>query len=378
MVDRGRYPNPDYGLNNMAIPESLAHQDYCYHVEFRTPAAAQGRRLRLTFEGVNYAAEVWLNGRKLRGFKGAFVRGVFDVTDLVKASGENALAVLVSPPPHAGIPEEESLTSGAGEDGGVEVLDGPTFAASEGWDWIPGIRDRNTGIWQPVVLSASGPIRIGDLNTITTLPSSNEADIEIDVPLTIGTNAPVEGELTASFDDVKVTKQVRLAPGKNDVRLTPAEFTQLKVQHPHLWWPNGYGDPALHTLHTTFAIGHEVSAARQIEFGMREVSELSLLDSTGHLRSMEVFPSARMMKRWRSSTTRMMAFGRSTTQTQTCPIPAKSSQRTDRAHLGADSRARCAGVALGATCGCRLARHRSGDPRQWRAHRCARRQLGHG
>jgi hypothetical protein len=294
MVDRGIYPDPDYGLNNMAIPESLAHQDYWYRVEFKALAAARGRRLTLSFLGVNYAAEVWLNGKKLGGFKGAFIRGTFDVTGLVNESGENALAVLVSPPPHVGIPEEESLTSGPGEDGGVEVLDGPTFAASEGWDWIPSIRDRNTGIWQDVTLTASGPVEIGDLNVVTVLPNPDrsEADIEIDAPLMDVTKAPVEGELTAAFDNVKVTKHIRLAPGETDVRLEPLEFAQLKVQHPHLWWPNGYGDPTLHTLHATFTAGQSVSSTRQIEFGMREVSyELSLLDSSGHLHRVEVLPS---------------------------------------------------------------------------------------
>jgi hypothetical protein len=294
MVDRGIYPDPDYGLDNMDIPESLAHQDYWYRVEFKEPAAARGRKLTLTFLGVNYAAEVWLNGKKLGGFKGAFLRGTFDVTGLVKDAGENALAVRVSPPPHAGIAEEESLTAGPGEDGGVEVLDGPTFAASEGWDWIPSIRDRNTGIWQGVTLTASGPVQIGDMNVVTVLPKPDrsEADIEIDAPLTNATQAPVDGELTAWFDDVKVTKQVRLDPGDNDVRLEPQDFPQLKVQHPRLWWPNGYGDPALHTLHASFTVGQTVSSTRQIEFGMREVSyELSLLDAAGRLHRVEVFPS---------------------------------------------------------------------------------------
>jgi Exo-beta-D-glucosaminidase Ig-fold domain/Glycosyl hydrolases family 2/Concanavalin A-like lectin/glucanases superfamily/Glycosyl hydrolases family 2, sugar binding domain/Glycosyl hydrolases family 2, TIM barrel domain len=294
MVDRGIYPDPDYGLNNMAIPESLAHQDYWYRVEFKAPAAARGRRLKLTFLGVNYAAEVWLNGKRLGGFKGAFLRGTFDVTNLVTDSGENALAVRVSPPPHAGIPEEESLTAGPGEDGGVEVLDGPTFAVSEGWDWIPSIRDRNTGIWQDVTLIASGPVEIGDLNVVTTLPKPDrsEADVEIETPLTNLTQTPVEGELSATFDDVKIAKHVRLAPGENDVRLEPSEFPQLKVQHPRLWWPNGYGAPSLHTLHISFAAGESVSAARQIEFGMREVSyELSLLDAAGHLHRVEVLPA---------------------------------------------------------------------------------------
>ena len=37
MVDRGIYPDPDYGLNNLAIPESLNKQDYWYRIEFHAP-----------------------------------------------------------------------------------------------------------------------------------------------------------------------------------------------------------------------------------------------------------------------------------------------------------------------------------------------------
>jgi Exo-beta-D-glucosaminidase Ig-fold domain/Concanavalin A-like lectin/glucanases superfamily/Glycosyl hydrolases family 2/Glycosyl hydrolases family 2, sugar binding domain/Glycosyl hydrolases family 2, TIM barrel domain len=293
MIDRGIYPDPDYGLNNLSIPESLAHQDYWYRVEFKTPAAARGRRLTLNFEGVNYAAEVWMNGKKLGGFTGAFLRGKFDVTDIADG-GENALAVRVSPPPHPGIPNEQSLRGGPGENGGIEVLDGPTFSAAEGWDWIPGIRDRDTGIWQDVTLTATGPVDIGDLNVITMLPKPDrsEADIEIEAPLTNSGSAAIDGELTASFDDVTVTKHVHLAPGETVVRLEPAEFAQLKVQQPRLWWPNGYGDPALHTLKLSLATGGKASAAKEIEFGMREVSyELSLFDALGNLRRVEVLPS---------------------------------------------------------------------------------------
>jgi hypothetical protein len=294
MIDRGLYPDPDYGLNNLAIPESLAHQDYWYRVEFDVPAAARGRRLTLIFEGVNYAAEVWINGKRLGQFTGAFLRGRFDATRLVTEKGANALAVRVTPPPHPGIAHEQSIKAGPGENGGIEVLDGPTFAATEGWDWIPGIRDRNTGIWQDVTLTASGPVEIGDLQVVTTLPKADrsEADIEIEAPLTNAGNTPVDGELNASFDDVTVTKKVHLAPGETVVRMEPAEFAQLKVEHPRLWWPNGYGDPTLHALKVSFTIGQKVSAAERIDFGMREVSyELSLFDATGHLRRVEVLPS---------------------------------------------------------------------------------------
>ncbi len=294
MIDRGVYPDPDYGLNNLAIPETLARQDYWYRVEFKTPAITAGQRLTLTFGGVNYAAEVWLNGKRLGDFTGAFLRGNFDVTAQVARGGMNALAVRVSPPPHPGLAEEESIKAGPGENGGVQVLDGPTFSATEGWDWIPSIRDRNTGIWQDVTLTATGAVEVGDLNVVTTLPNAegSEADIEIEVPLENAGKAAFDGTVTASFDDVKVTKHVRALPGETVVRLKPSEFSQLKVNSPKLWWPNGYGEPALHALKVSFAVGSAVSSSKQIDFGMREISyELSLFDEGGHLRLVEVLPS---------------------------------------------------------------------------------------
>ncbi len=80
LIDRGIYPDPDYGLNNLAIPESLARQDYWYRSRFAVPADLAGARLTLTFKGINYSAQVWLNGVRLGDIKGAFIRGVFDVT----------------------------------------------------------------------------------------------------------------------------------------------------------------------------------------------------------------------------------------------------------------------------------------------------------
>src|SRR5580692_3084876 len=185
MIDRGIYPDPDYGLNNLAIPESLNKQDYWYRTEFEAPNTAPGTHLTLTFEGINYAASVWLNGESLGTIKGAFIRGIFDVTRVIKLGQANVLAVRISPPPHPGIPQEQSIKGGPGENGGIMCLDGPTFVATEGWDWIPAIRDRDTGIWQPVTLTASGGVRIGDPQIVTTLPlpDTSRADVEISVPL---------------------------------------------------------------------------------------------------------------------------------------------------------------------------------------------------
>ncbi len=294
MVDRGLYPDPDYGLNNLAIPESLNKQDYWYRMQFVAPRFTAGQQETLTFNGINYAAEVWLNGHKLGSIRGAFIRGNFDVSGLLLPGKANALAVRISPPPHPGIPNEQSIRGGPGENGGIMCIDGPTFVATEGWDWIPGIRDRDTGLWQDVHLHATRSVKIGDPQVITTLPlpDISRADVAITVPVQNLSDAPAPVTVTAAFGDVTVTKHVTAQPGANIVTLTPAEFPQLTVQHPHLWWPNGYGDPYLYTLKLTAQSAGGESDQKQLDFGIREVTyELSLLDDAGHLRRVEFSPT---------------------------------------------------------------------------------------
>jgi hypothetical protein len=295
MIDRGIYPDSDYGLNNLVIPESLNKQDYWYRNEFKAPKTPSGRRLTLTFQGINYAAEVWLNGQTLGNIKGAFIRGVFDVTDVVKSGQTNVLAVRVSPPPHPGIPHEQSVLGGPGENGGMMCLDGPTFVATEGWDWIPAIRDRDTGIWQPVTLTATGMVKIGDPQVVTKLPlpDTSRADVEILVPLENVSDKAVRGTIKATIEQTVVTKEIAVPPGKSAVKLAPAEFAQLTLQNPRLWWPNGYGKPDLYQLKLDFSEGGKESDSKQVRFGVREVTyELSLLDSKGQLRRVEVSPTA--------------------------------------------------------------------------------------
>ncbi len=294
LIARGVYPDPDYGLNNLAIPDSLSRQDYWYRSEFVGPASMRDRASTLTFKGINYAAEVWLNGRRLGNIKGAFTRGVFDVTAVLQPGQRNALAVRVSPPPHPGIPHEQSVAAGPGENGGALALDGPTFIASEGWDWIPGIRDRNMGVWQGVELAETGGLRIVDPQIITRLPlpRTDSADIRINVPIENRRAATVRATLIARFDEVEVRKQVELAPGMTIVALDVGEFPQLRLNEPKLWWPNGYGAANLYRLSLEIDEGDRQSDRAALRFGVRELSyELSLFDHEGRLRRVEVDPT---------------------------------------------------------------------------------------
>ena len=295
LIARGVYPDPDYGLNNLAIPDSLSRQDYWYRSVFNVPADLQGREFTLTFKGINYAAEVWLNGVRLGDIKGAFIRGVFNVTAQLRAGGSNVLAVRVSPPPHPGIPHEQSIAAGPGENGGSLAIDGPTFIAAEGWDWIPGIRDRNTGIWQDVELAATGRLRLLDPHVVTRLPlpRTDAADVSIAVAIENRAGSAVQATLRARFGGIEVQKTVSLNPGISEVSLDPREFAQLHLKEPRLWWPNGYGPANLYTLELDVLGDGALSDSVTLKFGVRELTyELSLFDRQGRLRRVEVDPAA--------------------------------------------------------------------------------------
>lgn len=129
------YPEPLYGENNRPeiIPESLARTSYWYRTTVTVPKAYKGHHVWLNFEGINYSAEVWVNGTKVGTTKGAFIRGIFDVTALVKPGKTAVVAVEVTPQPHPGVPHEHTLTNGLGRNGGITAIDGPTFLCTIGW-----------------------------------------------------------------------------------------------------------------------------------------------------------------------------------------------------------------------------------------------------
>ena len=294
MIDRGRYPDPDYGLNNLAIPERLNRQDYWYRAEFVSPPSEGRSHIALVLDGINYRAEIWLNGQRLGAMEGAFTRGRFDISKLLDEGRRNALAIRISPVPHPGIPNVQSIALGSGLNGGAMELDGPTFVASEGWDWNPPMHDRDTGLWQNVHLVATRAVSIGDEQVITRLPlpQITSADVMLNIPLENASDTAIEGTLIASFEGVEVRRQVSVPRGGMTVQLSSKEYAALHLAHPRLWWPNGYGKPELYHLTTTFATEGSAPVVKNLQFGVREISyEISLLDNDGALRRVDYDPA---------------------------------------------------------------------------------------
>ena len=264
LVDNHVYPEPLYGENNRPnkIPESLCRTSYWYRAVFVVPKAFAGKKVWLNFDGINYAAEVWVNGKNVGGIRGAFTRGVFDISDVVPAGKEAAVAVLIHPPPNPGVSHEHTLANGMGPNGGYDAIDGPTFLCSMGWDWIPAIRDRDSGIWQKVFLTASGPVIIQDPAVTSSLPLPNldTADVTIQTTVKNVTDRPQEGVLKGNFGNVSFEQRVELKPDSTQTILLNASNTPaLHLKKPKLWWPNGFGPQNLYTLHLSFEVDGRVS-----------------------------------------------------------------------------------------------------------------------
>ena len=277
LVNCGVYPEPLYGENNRPdkIPESLCRTSYWYRTVFKIPRGYAGQKIWLNFDGINYAAEVWVNGQNAGTIRGAFARGLFDVTSLVTPGRDAAVAVLVAPQPHPGDPIEHTVANGLGKNGGITAVDGATFLCSIGWDWMPGIRDRNTGLWQKVFLSATGPVLIKEplVTTDLPLPGLETADIAIQTTVRNTSNKPKKGFIEGKIGEVSFRQPVALAAHASTlIAVDPRTVPALRFDHPRLWWPNGYGPQNLYTLQLRVEIDGAVSDRLDVPFGIRKVT----------------------------------------------------------------------------------------------------------
>ena len=259
----GALPDPNYADNQLAISDSFFYADFWYRNEFAIPPVAPGKHVWLNFDGVNWKADVFLNGEKLGRIEGGFMRGRFDITSRVHAGQRNALAVLVEKNATPGSVKEKTFDN-PDKNGGALGADNPTYHASIGWDWIPTIRGRNTGIWNNVYLTTTGPVTIEDLFVNSSVGQG--ADVSIEATLRNHESEPVTGTLHGHFGEMAFDEPVNLEPsGSQTVKHA------LHLTNPKLWWPNGYGDPNLYAVSLQFeTANHGVSDAKSFQAGIRQ------------------------------------------------------------------------------------------------------------
>ena len=202
----GALPDPLYGDNMHQISDRFfSGNDFWYRTSVSFPAKPSGKKIFLNFSGINWKSDIYFNGRHLGKINGAFMRGEFDVSDLVNFNKANTVAVLVHHNDNWVSGEFKIIRKYLGArttNGDMLGLDGPTCLASAGWNWLPIIRGRNNGIWNHANFHVGGKITIQDpwVSTALSLPDTPHADLSFYTELKNHSSEPVEGILVAQSD----------------------------------------------------------------------------------------------------------------------------------------------------------------------------------
>ena len=264
-VDIGAVPDPNFADNQLYISDSYFRSDFLYRRNFT--ASFDSPRQFLTFDGINWKADVSLNGTYLGLIQGAFNAETFDVTGILR-KGKNLLEVTVRHNEHYGTIKEATPYT-PDKNGGILGADNPTMHATIGWDWIPTVRGRNMGIYDDVRLTYTGNVTVDDpfVRTELPLPDTTRATVFASVVLTNHSSQPVSGTVRGSFGPVEFSSQEALKAGESRlVSFSPAVF-----ENPKLWWPNGYGKPNLYPVEFSFEADGKVSHSVAFSSGVRQM-----------------------------------------------------------------------------------------------------------
>ena len=290
LVHNQKYPEPYYGINNKIesklIPDiSETGRDfytYWFRTDFTVPQSFKGKTVWLQLDGINYRAEVWVNGNLLSTMNGMFIQDYIDVTDFVKIGGKNGLAIKVYPVDVPGSAKPKSWGA-AGEfhnGGNGNIGLNTTMLMTVGWDFtfMDGIRDRNTGIWKNISLYATGRVALRHPFVKSELrkPDYDQAretvSVEIINPSTSNRviSCKVKGEIVG--ENITFEKTFRLMRGEEKTAtFSPEEFPQLIINSPKLWWPVNKGPQNLYDLKLTVSVDGKDCDSVKTRFGIREI-----------------------------------------------------------------------------------------------------------
>jgi exo-1,4-beta-D-glucosaminidase len=279
LVDNKVYPDPFVGMNLRMMPgcsypiganfslrpmpeDSPFRVSWWYRTEFNVPVGYRDQNIWLHFDGVNFRANIWLNGKQIANsdqIAGTFRLHELNIRDTVSAGELNTLAVEVFP----ALPDDLGWT----------------------WvDWNPMPPDKNMGIFRDVYLTSSGPVTLRYPQAVThfDLPSLETAHLTVNAEAHNATNHEVEGVLSGRIEGIRFSQRVKLGPQETrSVSFTPEKFPQLNLLHPRVWWPVHLGAQNLYRLEMEFTADAKVSDRQSTRFGIREIT--SQLDSQNHL-----------------------------------------------------------------------------------------------
>jgi len=251
--------DPFYGQNFRKLNDPRLDHPWWFRKEFDLPVSQNGKTVILRLHGINYKANVWLNGIKIADstqIKGPFRVIEIDVTKGIKTPGNNVLAIEVLRP------------FGPNNEKGDLAID---YA-----DWIHYPPDYNGGIVNNIEIKTYNKVGVQQplVTTKFDLPSIHIAHLSVNALVTNYTATQQDAVLKASING-KITfeKKVHLMPNESrDISFSPADFPQLNITDPRIWWPWQYGKPELNRIKLEMITGNEISNTIEEDFGIRQIT----------------------------------------------------------------------------------------------------------
>ena len=271
LLNHNRIPNPFYGMNEEAV-QWVENEDWMYRTSFVVDEQQLSRDASvLEMDGLDTYADVFLNGALILRSDNMFVGHKIEVKPVLR-KGVNRLLVRFRSPVKEVLPQLQ--TNGfdypASNDHSPWRTSVYTRKApySYGWDW--GIRLATCGIWRPVRLVFSDVARIEDYYVCQDAVTQAKADVDNRLEINNVTSSTVSALLKVDYhysdsDTKEIKKQIELRPGANTVSLP------VSIERPHLWMPNGWGEPSLHKFTASLSVDGVEIAKQERNVGLRTV-----------------------------------------------------------------------------------------------------------
>ena len=252
--ENGEIDDVYFGKNTLSA-EWVSERWWLFENKFFVSEEQKEKRLRLEISGIDYEADIHINGKFVCHHKCPFVPFKKDINEYLIYGKENKLSITVYNTPH-----EHAQIGYTSETS--------TQRSRFDYKWDFSTRLVGIGVYGPAHIEESGKAIINDA---AVKPKFNEknlweipADLQIDSA--IDTKATLKTEVIYGNNTVKTKEtEINLKNGENNVS------APIKVESPQLWWPNCHGEQPIYTVKFTLLINNEISHSKEYRIAFRTV-----------------------------------------------------------------------------------------------------------
>jgi len=267
LLNNERIPNPFVGNNEHQV-QWVSEQSWEYQTQFSVDKQTlQKTNHRLSFEGLDTYASVYLNDSLILKTNNAFRKWDADVTSLLK--GENTLKIIFEPTHIFEEAEKKQL--------GYELPEGNRIFSRKaqfqyGWDWGPKLN--TAGIWRDVYLESWNIAKMEDVYVKQLSLTDELAQLEVEIAIASSETAELDLEVLVS-EKVIYTQKANVSQAYH---LWKIPFT---IENPKRWWPHNLGEPFLYDFEIRLKQKNKLLDVKRIKKGLRTIEHIAEKDTIG-------------------------------------------------------------------------------------------------